>query len=222
MRGFLTQGRLSIFIIFVVLLIDQILKIAVKTGMCLHESIRVCGNWFYILFTENPGMAFGMELFSKSFLSYFRILAILIIGYFIYKVIKKGAKTGYVVCLSLIWAGATGNIIDSVFYGEIFSPSFPATFWNQAPAQFVPVGEGYSSWFHGKVVDMFYFPIIETTWPGWIPFVGGQEFIFFSPIFNFADAAICCGMIALVIFYRKELDQSLSLIFQKKEKEPED
>lgn len=222
MRGFLTQGRLSVLIIFVVLLVDQIIKIAVKTGMCLYESIRVCGNWFYIFFTENPGMAFGMELFSKWFLSAFRIVAVVCIGYFLYKVIQKKSQTGYVICLSLVWAGAMGNIIDSVFYGLIFSPSFPATFWNQEPAHFVAFGEGYATWFHGKVVDMFYFPIIETTWPQWIPFVGGQEFTFFSPIFNFADAAISCGIIALLIFYRKELDQSLSLIFRKKEKEPEE
>lgn len=219
MRGFLTKGRLSILIILGVLLIDQIIKITVKTGMCLHESIRVCGNWFYIFFTENNGMAFGMELFSKLFLSTFRVIAVIAIGYYIYKMVKKGVKTGYLVCLSFIWAGAMGNIIDSIFYGLIFSESYPATFWNQEPAHFVPFGEGYSTWFHGKVVDMFYFPIIETTWPQWIPFVGGQEFIFFSPIFNFADAAISCGIIALLIFYRKDLDHSLSATLHKKQEE---
>ncbi len=219
MRGFLTKGRLSILIILGVLLIDQIIKITVKTGMCLHESIKVCGNWFYIFFTENNGMAFGMELFSKLFLSTFRVIAVIAIGYYLYKMVKKGVKTGYLVCLSFIWAGAMGNIIDSIFYGLIFSESYPATFWNQEPAHFVPFGEGYSTWFHGKVVDMFYFPIIETTWPQWIPFVGGQEFIFFSPIFNFADAAISCGIIALLIFYRKELDHSLSTTLHKKQEE---
>ncbi len=222
MRGFLTQGKLSVLIILVVLCIDQVIKIAVKTSMSLYESIQVSGNWFYILFTENNGMAFGMELFSKSFLSTFRVVVVIFIAYFIYKVIRAGAKTGYVVCLSLIWAGATGNIIDSVFYGMIFTESVPATFWYQEPAQLVALGEGYSTWFHGKVVDMFYFPIIESTWPAWLPGIGGKDFTFFSPIFNFADSAICCGMVALILFYRKDLDHSFSLFFKKKEPRTEE
>ncbi len=221
MGGFLTKGKLSILLIFIILLIDQIIKIAVKTHMCLHESFSVCGDWFYILFTENPGMAFGMELFDKLFLTCFRIAAVIAIGYAMYLLIKKGIKTGYLVCLSLIWAGAMGNIFDSTLYGLVFSESFPATFWNQDPAHWVPFGEGYSSIFYGKVVDMFYFPLIEAQWPEWMPVVGGGHFIFFSPIFNFADASISCGMIAMILFYRKDLDQSFSALFPKKKEQEE-
>ena len=162
MNKLLTKGQLSVLIVFGVLIIDQIIKILVKTNMFWHESIRIT-DWFYIYFTENNGMAFGMELFGKLFL-----------------------------------------IIDSVFYGVIFNEST----YSQI-AHFVPVGEGYSEWFHGKVVDMFYFPIIETNWPEWIPGIGGEHFIFFSPIFNFADAAISCGIIALLLFYGKYLNTGI-------------
>lgn len=167
-----------------------------------HKDIRVT-DWFHIFFTENNGMAFGMEIFGKLFLTSFRIIAVGLISYYLYKIIKKGFKTGYIICMSLILAGALGNIIDSAFYGMIFSESTGMT-----PATFVPWGEGYSSLFYGKVVDMFYFPIIRTTWATWIPFVGGEPFVFFSPIFNFADAAISCGIIALLLFYSKYLNES--------------
>lgn len=202
MKQLLTKGQLSVLIVMVVLVIDQIIKIEVKTKMFLHESIRIT-DWFYIYFTENNGMAFGMEIFGKLFLTMFRIVAVGVIIYYLVKVIKKGYKTGYIACLSFILAGAIGNIIDSVFYGAIFEAST-----NSSIATFVPVGEGYSTWFYGKVVDMFYFPIIETYWPQWIPFVGGEHFIFFSPIFNFADASISCGIIALLLFYSKYLNES--------------
>ena len=202
MKRLLTQGRLSVAIIILVLLIDQIIKVAVKTSMYFHESIRVA-DWFYIYFTENNGMAFGMEIFGKLFLTTFRIVAVCVIAYYLYKVVRKGTmKTGFVVCLSLILAGAAGNIIDCVFYGLIFSESTPFQV-----ATFVPWGEGYTSLFHGRVVDMFYFPIIDTYWPDWLPLVGGKRFIFFSPIFNFADAAISCGIIALLLFYGNSLNQ---------------
>lgn len=148
-------------------------------------------------------MAFGMEIFGKLFLTTFRIVAVGFIAYYLAKVIKKGYKTGYIVCMSFILAGALGNIIDSVFYGAIFSDSTHASI-----ATFVPVGEGYSTWFYGKVVDMFYFPIIDANWPQWMPLVGGNHFIFFSPIFNFADASISCGMIALLLFYSKYLNEN--------------
>jgi signal peptidase II len=203
----ITKGQLSVLIILSVLVIDQIIKVLVKTGMYLHENIRVCGNWFYIYFTENNGMAFGMELFGKLFLTSFRIIAVALIGYYIAKVVKKNLKTGYIVCLSMILAGALGNIIDCVFYGVIFGPSVPEGYLNSSLATFMPEGGGYSSLLYGKVVDMFYFPIIDTTWPSWIPFVGGNHFIFFSPIFNFADASISCGIIALLLFYSKYLNE---------------
>ena len=205
MKKQLTQGKLSLIIIFLVLVIDQLIKIAVKTNMYFHESIRVT-DWCYIYFTENNGMAFGMEIFGKLFLTTFRIVAVAAIIYYLHKMIKRGTmKTGFIVCLSLILAGAAGNIIDSVFYGMIFSESTPFQL-----AQFVPWGEGYTSLFHGRVVDMFYFPIIDTYWPDWMPLVGGNRFIFFSPIFNFADAAISCGIIALLLFYSNYLNQHSS------------
>ena len=199
MKKFLTKGQLSIFIVVAVLVIDQIIKIWVKTNMFLHESIRIT-DWFYIYFTENNGMAFGMEIFGKLFLTSFRIIAVALIIWYLVKIIQQKYKTGYIVCISLILAGAIGNIIDCVFYGLVFSEST-----HGAIATFVPFGEGYSECLYGKVVDMFYFPIIDTNWPEWMPFVGGEHFIFFSPIFNFADAAISCGVIALILFYSKYL-----------------
>ena len=199
MKKFLTKGQLSALIVIAVLIIDQIIKIWVKTSMYWHESIKIT-DWFYIYFTENNGMAFGMEIFNKIFLTGFRIIAAIAITWLLRQYVKKDYKTGFLVCVSLILAGAIGNIIDCVFYGEIFSESTHSLI-----AQFVPIGEGYSDWFYGKVVDMFYFPLIETNWPEWMPFVGGKHFIFFSPIFNFADAAISCGIIALILFYGKYL-----------------
>ena len=199
MKKFLTKGQLSALIVFAVLIIDQIIKIWVKTNMYWHESIKIT-DWFYIYFTENNGMAFGMEIFNKIFLTGFRIIAAIAITWLLIQYVKKNYKTGFLVCVSLILAGAIGNIIDCVFYGEIFSESTHSLI-----AQFVPIGEGYSDWFYGKVVDMFYFPLIETNWPEWMAFVGGEHFIFFSPIFNFADAAISCGIIALILFYGKYL-----------------
>ena len=200
MENTTAKGKISILIILSSIIIDQIIKVIVKTNMYWHESIRVT-DWFYIYFTENIGMAFGMEIFDKLFLTLFRIAAVILIGWYLKNSIKKGLKTGYIVCISLILAGALGNIIDSVFYGVIFNESTHSVI-----ATFLPEGGGYSSWFHGKVVDMFYFPIIDTNWPDWIPFVGGKHFIFFSPIFNFADASISCGMIALILFYSKYIN----------------
>ena len=199
MKTYLSKGRLSVLIVFAVLLIDQLIKIWVKTHMYWHESIKVT-DWFYILFTENNGMAFGMEIVGKLFLTTFRLVAVAAIIYYLAKVVKKNYKTGYIVCLSLILAGAVGNILDSVFYGVFFSEST-----HSAIAQFVPMGQGYADWLHGRVVDMFYFPLIETNWPSWMPLVGGEHFIFFSPIFNFADAAISCGIVALLLFYSRYL-----------------
>lgn len=203
------KGYLAAFIIIGVLVIDQIIKIWVKTTMFLHSSIHIT-DWFQIFFTENNGMAFGMELFGKLFLTTFRIVAVILILWYLVDIIKQNLKTGYIVCIAMILAGACGNIIDCVFYGVIFNEST----YSQI-ASFVPVGEGYGSWFQGRVVDMFYFPIIDTHWPSWLPIWGGQHFIFFSPIFNFADASISCGIIALLLFYHKYLNASFG---KKKEK----
>lgn len=209
MKKLLTRGQLSVLIICAVLIIDQIIKIWVKTSMFLHESIRIT-DWFFIYFTENNGMAFGMEIIGKLFLTSFRIVAVALIVWYLVKIIRQKYKTGYIVCISLILAGAIGNIIDCMFYGLIFSEST-----HSAISTFVPMGEGYSECLYGKVVDMFYFPIIDTNWPEWMPFVGGEHFIFFSPIFNFADAAISCGIIALILFYSKYLSNNVEP--QKKE-----
>ena len=200
------NGWIALSTIFSVLLIDQLIKIWVKTSMYWHESIRVT-DWCYIFFTENNGMAFGMEIIGKLFLTSFRIVAVALIGYYLYRFIKLGLKTGFIVCISLILTGALGNIIDCVFYGVLFSESTPGQI-----ASFLPKGGGYAPMLYGKVVDMFYFPLIETTWPAWMPIVGGENFIFFSPIFNFADAAISCGIFALFIFYSKYLGESYQLI----------
>lgn len=206
MGAFFTKGRIALLTIFAVLVIDQVIKITVKTTMYWHESIRIA-DWFYIYFTENNGMAFGMEIFGKLFLTSFRIVAVSVIGWFLYKFVQKGLKTGFIVCVSLILAGALGNIIDSLFYGLVFNESTHAQI-----ASFMPAEGGYAPFLYGKVVDMFYFPIIETNWPSWMPFIGGEHFIFFSPIFNFADAAISCGIIALLLFYSKYLNDSYQII----------
>jgi signal peptidase II len=200
MKKLLTKGKLAALIVVAVVVIDQIIKINVKTNMYLHESIRIT-DWFYIYFTENNGMAFGMQLIDKLFLTTFRIGAVAAIVWYLCKIVKRNFATGFIACLDLVLGGALGNIIDCVFYGLIFSQSSSFEL-----AQFVPFGEGYTSLLHGRVVDMFYFPIIDTYWPQWMPFVGGDHFIFFSPIFNFADAAISCGIIAMIIFYGKTIN----------------
>ena len=209
MSKILTKGRIALSVIISVLIIDQIIKFWIKTHMFWHESIRVT-DWFYIYFTENNGMAFGMEIFGKLFLTSFRLVAVAFIGWFLYKFVKHGMKTGFIVWISLILTGALGNIIDSVFYGVIFNESTHAQI-----ASFMPEEGGYAPLFYGKVVDMFYFPIIETDWPQWMPFVGGEHFIFFSPIFNFADAAISCGIIALLLFYSKYLNDAYHAVTKK-------
>ncbi len=202
MKDFFTKGRIAWIVIIGTLIIDQTIKIIVKTHMYLHDNIRIA-NWFYIYFTENNGMAFGMELFGKLFLTTFRIAAVILIGWYLYKMVKNGAKTGFIICVSLIFTGAVGNIVDSMFYGVIFNEST-----NTQIASLFPAAGGYSSLLYGKVVDMFYFPIIDTYWPMWMPIVGGEHFIFFSPIFNFADSCISCGIIALIIFYSKYFNTS--------------
>ena len=214
-KPLLTKGRLATLIVVAILLIDQAIKIWVKTSMCLHESIHVT-DWFYITFIENMGMAFGMQLGSKIVLSLFRVVAIGVLGYYIWQQVKKNARTGYIVCLSMVLAGAAGNLIDCLFYGLVFNESSP-----YYVSYFVPFGTGYAPMLMGKVVDMFYFPLIETEWPLWMPFVGGEHFVFFSPVFNFADASISVSVVLLLLFFRKEISQ-LSLSKEEKvEKEKE-
>ena len=195
----MTKGRLATLIVVAILLIDQAIKIWVKTSMCLHESIQVT-DWFYITFIENMGMAFGMQLGSKILLSLFRVVAIAALAYYIWLEVKRKTRTGYIVCLAMILAGAAGNLIDCLFYGLIFNESSP-----YYVSYFVPFGTGYAPLLMGKVVDMFYFPLIETQWPLWMPFVGGEHFVFFSPVFNFADASISVSVVWLILFYREEI-----------------
>ena len=185
-----------------VLVIDQIIKVCVKTGMHLGERIEIT-SWFSLLFVENNGMAFGWELWGgKLFLTLFRVVAVCLIGWFIHSEIQRRKPTGYIVCLTLIAAGAAGNIIDCLFYGLIFNtPPYPQV------AEFQPWGYGYGEFLYGKVVDMFYFPLIEWDMPTWMPIYSGEHCVFFSPIFNFADAAISCGIIALLLFYHKLVSQ---------------
>ncbi len=198
----LTKGRLATLIVVAILLIDQAIKIWVKTSMCLHESIQIT-DWFYITFIENMGMAFGMQLGSKILLSLFRVVAIAGLTYYIWLEVKRKSPTGYIVCLAMILAGAAGNLVDCLFYGLIFNESSP-----YYVSYFVPFGTGYAPLLMGKVVDMFYFPLIETEWPLWMPFVGGEHFVFFSPVFNFADASISVSVIWMILFYREQISVS--------------
>ena len=198
-KDFLTRGRVAVLLVIAILLTDQIIKVLVKTGMELHESIRVT-DWFYISFIENNGMAWGMQIGSKLALSLFRVVAIGFLGYYIWMQARKRARWGYIVCLSMVLAGAAGNLIDCMFYGLGFEASTPFSV-----SHWVGLGNGYAPFLMGKVVDMFYFPIIQTTWPDWMPVWGGESFVFFSPVFNFADSSISVGVVALLLFYRKEL-----------------
>jgi signal peptidase II len=205
----LSKGAWAIIAIVFVLLADQTLKIWIKTHLMLYEDIRIT-DWFLLRFVENNGIAMGIEIAGKIFVTIFRMVAAAAIIYYLYILIKKGYKLGYILCVSLIFAGAVGNVIDCIFYGVIFndSPVYNSNLPHQAAVLF-PEGGGYNSWFHGRVVDMFYFPLFEFHWPSWVPFVGGQEFVFFRYIFNIADAAISVGIIILFLFYRKTFSTSL-------------
>ena len=191
-----SRSWIVLALIVLALVVDQVIKITVKTNMSLGESIPVFGDWFKILFVENNGMAFGMEFLGKTFLTLFRLVAICFLVWLLHKLLKSGKyPLGFIVCVAMILAGAAGNLIDCLFYGEIFTSSHGQV------AELVPYGDGYGSFMHGRVVDMFYFPLF--TWPDWVPLVGGG--IFFAPVFNFADACISCSVIALLIWYRKYL-----------------
>lgn len=188
-------------IILSVLLVDQVSKILVKTNMTMGQSIPVLGDWFILHFTENLGMAFGIEFagpYGKLILSIFRIIAVVFIAYYLVQLTKHKASTGLIASVSLILAGAIGNIIDSSFYGMVFSESY----YNQVAVAF-PENGGYGTFLHGKVVDMFYFPLIRTNLPSWFPFWGGNEFVFFRPVFNVADSAITIGVAIVLVFQKR-------------------
>jgi signal peptidase II len=183
----------SICLIFLILFIDQALKIYIKLHFTLGDHVDIL-SWFQIYFIENNGMAFGMELIGKLFLTIFRIIAVGALAYYIHILIKKQFSTGYILTISLVLAGAAGNIIDSVFYGLFFNDSY------RHIATFLPEGGGYASLFYGKVVDMIYFPIIHNS---------AGDTLFFSPVFNIADASISVAVVIILIFFRKELNESL-------------
>ena len=192
--------------VLIVLILDQWLKYYIKTNFTLGESRMMINDWFELHFTENPGMAFGLELggsWGKIVLTTFRIIASAIIFIYIRNLIKEGAKTAMVILVSLILAGALGNIIDSLIYGRIFSES---TY--HSIATLLPEGGGYAPYFRGKVVDMLYFPLLDTFWPDWVPMLGGSRLQFFRPVFNIADAAISIGVFTIIAFRSTLFPQS--------------
>lgn len=196
-----------LILIFAILIVDQILKISIKLDMCLGQEISLIGSWCKIHFIENEGMAFGMAFggdWGKFILTFFRIIASVIIFIYLKKIVEKKESKLTIYSMALIFAGAVGNIIDSIFYGVIFSES---SFFHSATI----FKGGYGSLFHGKVVDMFYFPLIDSTFPSWFPIVGGEPFRFFNAIFNFADASISIGVCLLVIsliFFQKKKSEN--------------
>ncbi len=204
----LSNGWLAAIVIFLVIIVDQALKIWVKTHFYYGESFEIT-SWFKLLFIENNGMAFGMELGSKMFLTWFRIIAVALFIYYLAKLNRRtDVPRGYVVCIAMITAGALGNVIDCISYGVIFNaPAAPEV------AQLFPA-EGYQTLFNGRVVDMLYFPLCEWDWPMWMPVVGGEHFLFFQPIFNIADASLSVSVVVLILFYSKYLAAN--------EKEPEE
>ncbi|MDR2231740.1 MAG: lipoprotein signal peptidase [Tannerella sp.] len=202
-----------VVIILLLLFLDQALKIWIKTNFNLHES-REIFPWFHLFFTENPGMAFGLEVIDKRILSIVRIFAAILLAIFLVRIIKRNYSFGFTVCIALIFVGAVGNIFDSVFYGNIFdtgtvfNPDIDRWVGYQGISKFS--SNGYAPALQGCVVDMLYFPLIDTTLPSWLPVWGGKDFVFFRPIFNLADSSICVGVFALLIFFRRTLSKSLS------------
>ncbi len=210
--------RLSLILTFIILVLDQSLKIWVKTNMSLNESFSLFGNWGFINYIENPGMAFGYKFggeVGKILLTLFRIAAVVVISIYIIKLSKRATSNGFIVCLSLVFAGAIGNILDSTFYGLMFDSG---THYNAALGVWQEYSgvsqlnfEGYAPIFKGCVVDMFYFPMINGNFPDWFPIWGGERFTFFKPIFNVADSAITVGVAIILIFYKNALQLGMNL-----------
>lgn len=200
MQGNKHTGWLVAAMVVVLLVIDQIIKLYVKTHFSLGESVRVT-DWFYIVFIENNGMAWGMSFIGKLWLSLFRTVAICVLAVYLYRIIRNNARRLYIYMVALVLAGAMGNMIDSFFYGLVFDASTP-----YQVSHMVTFGSGYSSFMMGKVVDMFHFPLFTFTWPSWVPLWGGTETTFFDPVFNFADSCVTVGIFSLLLFCRKELE----------------
>lgn len=203
----------SLILIGVLLLIDQAIKIYIKTHFLLGEEVFIFGHWGRLNFIENEGMAFGIKwggVMGKYALSIFRIIASVLIFMYMRRLIKEKKHPIFIYSIAFIFTGAVGNIIDSMFYGLIFNDSGYYGFGGDLASLF-PDGGGYAGFLQGRVVDMFYFPIIHSHYPSWFPFVGGDEFMFFRPIFNFADACISIGVIIILIFYRRIFNQESNL-----------
>lgn len=217
--------RNAILIVISIILLDQLLKVYIKTHFANGDEVKVIGSWFRLHFIENEGMAYGMKLsesvVGKLLLSGFRLIAVVFGFYLLKRLINKGYSRGVIICGSLILAGALGNLIDSMFYGMIFTDSpyscFSGNYENlhsmmqnhnqTAVACLSKFGHGYGKFLQGKVVDMFYFPIVDTHMPKWVPFFGGKDFVFFEPVFNLADAAISIGVLTLVFFQKRLLNR---------------
>lgn len=206
MRKFeVLKYRHVVLIVVLILLVDQLLKFWIKTNMTIAEQFSVIPNFFYIHFIENEGMAYGLKFggeFGKIALTLFRLVAVVLGFIYMKKLVKEQYHKGLLICGALILAGAAGNLIDSMFYGLIFSEST-----RYELAQFLPAGGGYGSFLHGNVVDMLYFPIFDGNFPKWVPIWGGEHFIFFRPVFNIADAAISVGVISILIFQKRFLSK---------------
>lgn len=210
----ISRGCLVAMIISLVIIADQCLKIWIKTNFYLGEDYEIT-SWFHLKFIENNGMAFGLELWNKMVLSIGRIVAVALFIWFIVKIKdNKNLRTGFIVSLALITAGAAGNIFDCIFYGKLFNAPY-----GMEVASMFPADGGYAGWFEGRVVDMFYFPFFSFYWPDWMPFIGGEHFEFFQYIFNIADSSICVGVFLLLLFYSKDVNDAIqSLKSDKTEK----